>query len=132
MTPLWQAHGWCPLRRLPEQGSRLPHCPALCRRPGAVCPLRCSVLAGPGFPRAAPLMTDQVLKLHFRLWGPLLPGRGPSPAPLGPELRSRQVSQLVGIWCCPLSHAYSPGVTGALARPCGPLSTDHSWKSTSV
>lgn len=40
---------------------------------GAGFPLRCSVLANPGIPLGAPLMTDQVLKLHFRLWRPLLP-----------------------------------------------------------
>lgn len=93
-----QSRGGLQGRVASPQGSRPPHCPALCRRPGAVCPLRCSVLAGPSFPRAAPLMTDQVLKLHFRLWDRCCPRHGPRPAPPGSELRSRQASQLVGTW----------------------------------
>ena len=71
-------------------------------------------------------MTDQVLKLHFKLCGDCCgPRRGPCTVP------SWLRAPLPEPGCCRLSHAKSPG---ALAGPVDhSLQTcPHSWKSISV
>lgn len=86
----------------------------LCFAGGSGCQFPFKVL----FPQGAPLMTDQVLKLHFRLWRPLLPQAWP------PRCALLAQSSTPGTWVLSSVPREQPWGHRGFGQACGPLSAD--------
>ena len=140
MTPLWQAHGWCPLRRLPALG-RAEAAPAGLSAASLSCALqeagRClpfTVLGAgrPRFPPSSPSSDGPGPEASLQAVGTAAPQAWPRPR--APWLRAPLQAGVSAGGHLVLSSVprVQPWGHRRFGQARGTLSTDHPWKSTSV